>query len=225
MFVQDENDTKTHNDNPKTDPCDQVLQQEEQVDRFWATTEGAAPGGPRPRSLKRRWSEAVAEAADGSLPQRAEFTAGELGGYLDRLRARVVEDLGAAKRNVVSIYPEDYQPVQVRGHWGGRGRVGALGWIGNTGARTLGWGVPRWECWDGDAVVVTLGWGRWVRDSGTETLWLDNERETGVLFISRFLFVFRCLYILRFYTFLRFYSFLFLCISSFFSFTVWYLNS
>ncbi|XP_030007138.1 tumor necrosis factor alpha-induced protein 2-like [Sphaeramia orbicularis] len=91
----------------------QVLQQEEQVDRDWATTEGAAPGGPRPRSLKRRWSEAVAEAADGSLPQRAEFTAGELGGYLDRLRARVVEDLGAAKRNVVSIYPEDYQPVQV----------------------------------------------------------------------------------------------------------------
>uniref|UniRef100_A0A673BYP5 Exocyst complex component 3-like 2b n=1 Tax=Sphaeramia orbicularis TaxID=375764 RepID=A0A673BYP5_9TELE len=80
----------------------QVLQQEEQVDRDWATTEGAAPGGPRPRSLKRRWSEAV-----------AEFTAGELGGYLDRLRARVVEDLGAAKRNVVSIYPEDYQPVQV----------------------------------------------------------------------------------------------------------------
>lgn len=91
----------------------QVLQQEEQVDRDWAVTEGAAPGGPRPRSLKRRWSEAVAEAADGSLPQRAEFTAGELGGYLDRLRARVVEDLGAAKRNVVSIYPEDYQPVQV----------------------------------------------------------------------------------------------------------------
>ncbi|KAI3353856.1 hypothetical protein L3Q82_004864 [Scortum barcoo] len=91
----------------------QVLQQEEQADKDWAVSEGAAPGGPRPRGLKQRWREAVEEAADGSLPQRAEFTAGELDGYLDRLRARVVEDLGAAKRNVVSIYPEEYQPFQV----------------------------------------------------------------------------------------------------------------
>lgn len=54
------------------------------------------------------------EAADSSLPQRAEFTAGELDKYLDRLRARAVEDLGAAKRNAVSIYPEDFQAFQVR---------------------------------------------------------------------------------------------------------------
>lgn len=91
----------------------QVLQQEEQADKSWAISEVAAPGGPRPRSLKQRWKEAVEEAADGSLPQKAEFTAGELDKYLDRLRARVVEDLGAAKRNVVSIYPEEYQPFQV----------------------------------------------------------------------------------------------------------------
>uniref|UniRef100_UPI0037E95B1D tumor necrosis factor alpha-induced protein 2 isoform X1 n=1 Tax=Semicossyphus pulcher TaxID=241346 RepID=UPI0037E95B1D len=91
----------------------QVLQQEEQTDKDWALSEAAAPGGPRPRCLKQRWKEAVEEVADGSLPQRAEFTAGELDGYLDRLRARVVEDLGAAKRNVVSIYPEEYQPFQV----------------------------------------------------------------------------------------------------------------
>lgn len=91
----------------------QVLQQEEQADKDWALSEAAAPGGPRPRRLKQRWREAVEEAADGSLPQRAEFTAGELDKYLDRLRARVVEDLGAAKRNVVSIYPEEYQPFQV----------------------------------------------------------------------------------------------------------------
>uniref|UniRef100_A0A8C2X1J8 Exocyst complex component 3-like 2b n=1 Tax=Cyclopterus lumpus TaxID=8103 RepID=A0A8C2X1J8_CYCLU len=89
----------------------QVLQQEEQADKDWAL--GEAPGGPRPRRLKQQWREAVEEAADGSLPQRAEFTAGELVGYLDRLRARVVEDLGAAKRNVVSIYPDEYQPFQV----------------------------------------------------------------------------------------------------------------
>lgn len=92
----------------------QVLQQEEQADKDWSLSEGAAPGGPRPRHLKLKWREAVEETADSSLPQRAEFTAGELDKYLDRLRARVVEDLGAANRNVVSIYPEDYQPFQVR---------------------------------------------------------------------------------------------------------------
>ncbi|XP_042338753.1 tumor necrosis factor alpha-induced protein 2-like, partial [Plectropomus leopardus] len=91
----------------------QVLQQEEQADKDWSLSETAAPGGPRPRHLKQRWKEAVEEAADGSLPQKAEFTAGELDRYLDRLRARVVDDLGAAKRNVVSIYPDEYQPFQV----------------------------------------------------------------------------------------------------------------
>ncbi|KAM9318162.1 exocyst complex component 3-like protein 2 isoform 1-T2 [Pholidichthys leucotaenia] len=91
----------------------QVLQQEEQADRDWALGESVAPGGPRPRRLKQKWREAVEEAADNALPQRAEFTAGELDRYLDRLRARAVEDLGAAKRNVVSIYPEEYQAFQV----------------------------------------------------------------------------------------------------------------
>ena len=90
-----------------------MLQQEEQADKDWAAGDAAAPGGPRPRRLKQKWKDAVEEAADGSLPQRAEFTAGELDKYLDRLRARVVDDLGAAKRNVVSVYPDDYQPVQV----------------------------------------------------------------------------------------------------------------
>uniref|UniRef100_A0A3Q3A125 Exocyst complex component 3-like 2b n=1 Tax=Kryptolebias marmoratus TaxID=37003 RepID=A0A3Q3A125_KRYMA len=93
--------------------CLQVLQQEEQVDKKWALSEGVAPGGPRPRRLKQRWREAVEEAANSSLPQKAEFMSGELDKYLDRLRAQVVEDLGAANRNVVSIYPEEYQPFQV----------------------------------------------------------------------------------------------------------------
>uniref|UniRef100_A0A3Q2R035 Exocyst complex component 3-like 2b n=1 Tax=Fundulus heteroclitus TaxID=8078 RepID=A0A3Q2R035_FUNHE len=91
----------------------QVLQQEEETDKNWALGEAVAPGGSRPRRLKQRWKEAVEEAADGSLPQTAEFTAGELDKYLDRLRARMVEDLGAAKRNVVSIYPEEFQAFQV----------------------------------------------------------------------------------------------------------------
>lgn len=94
--------------------CVQVLQQEEQADKDWALGES----GPRPRRLKQKWREAVEETADSSLPHKSEFTAGELNKYLDRLRARVVEDLGAAKRNVVSIYPEEYQPFQVSSHPG-----------------------------------------------------------------------------------------------------------
>ncbi|KPP71026.1 exocyst complex component 3-like [Scleropages formosus] len=90
----------------------QVLEQEEQADRNWAQKE-ALSTGPRPRQLKRRWKEAVTEAADGSLPQQVEAQAGHLASYLDRLRTRVVEDLGAARRNVVSIYPEEYGAFQV----------------------------------------------------------------------------------------------------------------
>lgn len=96
----------------------QVLQQEEKADRDWALGESTAPGGPRPRHLKQKWREAVEDMADSSLPQRAEFTAGQLDKYLDQLRARVVDDLGAAKQNVVSIYPEEYQPFQVSSHPG-----------------------------------------------------------------------------------------------------------
>lgn len=53
------------------------------------------------------------EAADASLPLTSEHVAGDLQRYLDRLRARVVDDLRAASRNVVSIYPKEYQPFQV----------------------------------------------------------------------------------------------------------------
>ncbi|XP_077468006.1 exocyst complex component 3-like protein 2 [Stigmatopora argus] len=86
----------------------QVLQQEELVDAGCSWT-----GGPRPRQLKRRWREAVEDAADGSLPQKAEFTAGELAGYLDRVQTRVLEDLDAVKRNVLNIYPDEYKALQV----------------------------------------------------------------------------------------------------------------
>ncbi|XP_051522367.1 tumor necrosis factor alpha-induced protein 2-like [Myxocyprinus asiaticus] len=91
----------------------QVLQQEEQADRDWAQDEGAAPGGPRPRDFKKRWREAVVELADGNLPQHGEARVGELAAYLDRLRVRMVEDLGAARRNVVSVYPAEFDSFQV----------------------------------------------------------------------------------------------------------------
>ncbi|XP_065137388.1 exocyst complex component 3-like protein 2 [Paramisgurnus dabryanus] len=91
----------------------QVLQQEEQADRDWAQSEGAVPGGPRPREFKKRWKEAVSELADANLPQRGEAQAGDLAAYLDKLRVRMVEDLGAARRNVVSVYPPEYNSFQV----------------------------------------------------------------------------------------------------------------
>uniref|UniRef100_H3BVJ9 Exocyst complex component 3 like 2 n=1 Tax=Tetraodon nigroviridis TaxID=99883 RepID=H3BVJ9_TETNG len=91
----------------------QVLQQEEQADRDWALDKPGLPGGPRPRRLRQRWQESVEEAADASLPLTSEYVAGHLQRYLDRLRAQVVDDLGAASRNVLPIYPEEYQPYQV----------------------------------------------------------------------------------------------------------------
>ncbi|XP_051535381.1 tumor necrosis factor alpha-induced protein 2 [Myxocyprinus asiaticus] len=91
----------------------QVLQQEEQADRDWAQSKGAAPEGPRPREFKKRWREAVVELADGNLPQHEEAQEGELAAYLDKLRVRMVEDLGAARRNVVSVYPAEYDSFQV----------------------------------------------------------------------------------------------------------------
>lgn len=91
----------------------QVLQQEEQADRDWAQSEGAVPGGPRPREFKKRWRDAVGELADGNLPRHGEAKAGELAAYLDMLRVRMVEDLGAARRNAVSVYPAEYDSFQV----------------------------------------------------------------------------------------------------------------
>lgn len=94
----------------------QVLQQEEQADRDWAMKESFVPGGPRPRELRKRWKEAVTEAADENLPKTDMMLAGELATYLDKLRIRMVEDLGAARRNAVSVYPADYDAFQVYAH-------------------------------------------------------------------------------------------------------------
>ncbi|KAM8822182.1 LOW QUALITY PROTEIN: exocyst complex component 3-like protein 2 [Synchiropus picturatus] len=90
----------------------QVLQQEEQADRDWAVNTTPPPAGRRPRQLRQRWKEAVEDAADWSLPQRGHVP-GELRGYLDRLRVCVVDELTAARRNVVSAYPEEYEAFQV----------------------------------------------------------------------------------------------------------------
>lgn len=91
----------------------QVLQQEEQADKDWALEKAVVPGGARPRRLRQKWQEAVEHAANASLPLRSEYVSGDLDRFLERLRARIVDDLGAATRNVVSIYPEDYHPFQV----------------------------------------------------------------------------------------------------------------
>ncbi|KAM9847022.1 exocyst complex component 3-like protein 2 [Aulostomus maculatus] len=101
-----------------------VIQQEEHADAAFALREMTKPeqelnGSPqiqpshRPRRMKVKWKQAVAEAADWSLPNQVDTQAGQLASYLERLRSRMVDDLDAARRNAVSIYPEEFAAFQV----------------------------------------------------------------------------------------------------------------
>ncbi|XP_029957559.1 tumor necrosis factor alpha-induced protein 2 [Salarias fasciatus] len=98
-----------------------VIQQEEHADAAWALREETKPEreaplvqpSQRPRRLKVKWRQAVAEAADWSLPHQMDTQAGQLASYLERLRSRMVDDLDAARRNAVSIYPEEFSAFQV----------------------------------------------------------------------------------------------------------------
>ncbi|XP_077361211.1 exocyst complex component 3-like protein 2 [Festucalex cinctus] len=101
-----------------------VIQQEEHADVTWALREESKPErdlditpqaqqSHRPRRMKMKWRDAVAEAADWSLPHQVDTQAGQLASYLERLRSRMVDDLDAAKRNAVSIYPEEFSAFQV----------------------------------------------------------------------------------------------------------------
>lgn len=98
-----------------------VIQQEEHADATWALREETKPDreprlvqpSQRPRRLKVKWRLAVAEAADWSLPHQMDTQAGQLASYLERLRSRMVDDLDAARRNAISIYPEEFAAFQV----------------------------------------------------------------------------------------------------------------
>lgn len=98
-----------------------VIQQEEHADAAWALRQETKPErdspqvqpSQRPRRLKMKWRQAVAEAADWSLPHQVDTQAGQLASYLERLRSRMVDDLDAARRNAISIYPEEFAAFQV----------------------------------------------------------------------------------------------------------------
>ncbi|XP_055732261.1 exocyst complex component 3-like [Salvelinus fontinalis] len=98
-----------------------VIQQEEQADTAQAQKEETQPlregiqphPSQRPRQLKLKWRQAVGEASDWSLPEQVKTPAGQLASYLERLRGRMVDDLDAVRRNVVSVYPEEFQAFQV----------------------------------------------------------------------------------------------------------------
>ncbi|KAM6188852.1 exocyst complex component 3-like protein 2 [Sarcoramphus papa] len=78
-----------------------VLEQEEVADRRHP------PGTPgRPRTLRRRWQEAVGRAAGERLAQVAP--AAGLGARLAALAARLVGDLGAVRCHVAPAYPPEY---------------------------------------------------------------------------------------------------------------------
>ncbi|MGH0147402.1 UNVERIFIED_CONTAM: hypothetical protein FKN15_010317 [Acipenser sinensis] len=84
----------------------QVIEQEEQADREWAEREAGGPEGlSRPRQLRRKWKEGVAESASSRLPCRGD--AGALSGFLGALSERVVQDLCAVKRNALPCYPPE----------------------------------------------------------------------------------------------------------------------
>ncbi|MBN3310012.1 EX3L2 protein, partial [Amia calva] len=89
-----------------------VIEQEEDADQEWMHKEKGALGS-RPRQLKNKWKEAIGEAANGCLPQPNEAQSGQLAAYMGLLRSRMVEDLGAARRNVVSFYPEQFSAFSV----------------------------------------------------------------------------------------------------------------
>uniref|UniRef100_A0AAR2LR21 Exocyst complex component 3-like 2a n=1 Tax=Pygocentrus nattereri TaxID=42514 RepID=A0AAR2LR21_PYGNA len=90
-----------------------VIQQEEHADHVWMLRQEGARSCKRPRKLRQKWAEAVGEAADWSLPQPGGVAAGQMGMFLERLRGRVVEDMDAARRNVVAVYPTDFTVLQV----------------------------------------------------------------------------------------------------------------
>ncbi|MGH0117992.1 UNVERIFIED_CONTAM: hypothetical protein FKN15_042767, partial [Acipenser sinensis] len=84
----------------------QVIEQEEQADREWAEREAEAPEGlSRPRQLRRKWKESVAESASSRLLCRGG--AGALSGFLGALSERVVQDLCAVKRSALPCYPPE----------------------------------------------------------------------------------------------------------------------
>ncbi|XP_062845228.1 tumor necrosis factor alpha-induced protein 2 [Trichomycterus rosablanca] len=89
-----------------------VIQQEEHADRVWALHQDARPS-KRPRRFRQKWAEAVGEAADWSLPQSGGIATGQMGVFLERLRSRVLEDMDAARRNVVAVYPKEFSVFQV----------------------------------------------------------------------------------------------------------------
>ncbi|XP_053341627.1 tumor necrosis factor alpha-induced protein 2 [Clarias gariepinus] len=87
-------------------------QSEQRQDAQFNLFEGVR-SNKRPRGLRQKWVEAVGEAADWSLPQPGSIAAGQMGNFLDRLRSRVVEDMDAARRNVVGVYPKEFSVFQV----------------------------------------------------------------------------------------------------------------
>ncbi|XP_041090439.1 tumor necrosis factor alpha-induced protein 2-like, partial [Polyodon spathula] len=90
----------------------QVIEQEERADREWAEREAGGPEGlSRPRQLRRKWKESVAESASSRLPCRGDAVA--LAGFLGALSERVVQDLCTVKRNTLPCYPPEYEAFAV----------------------------------------------------------------------------------------------------------------
>nr|XP_020469208.1 exocyst complex component 3-like [Monopterus albus] len=81
-----------------------VIQQEEHADAVWALRQETKP---------EREGPLIQPSQHWPLPLQVDTQAGQLASYLERLRSRMVDDLDAARRNAVSIYPEEFAAFQV----------------------------------------------------------------------------------------------------------------
>lgn len=103
----------------QSDPLENIQmdsQQEAQADQREETCSDLCQEtrpSKRPRRFRQKWVEAVGEAADWSLPQPSGLAPGQMGAFLERLRSRVLEDMDAARRNVVVVYPKEFSVFQV----------------------------------------------------------------------------------------------------------------
>ncbi|KAH0631639.1 hypothetical protein JD844_006075 [Phrynosoma platyrhinos] len=92
-----------------------VIDQEEDTDRKWMETQrdAVAKSGPRPRSMKKRWAEAVSELVKQRLSRCVEGRAGPLATQMDRLAKCALEDLCTVKFHLLHAYPKEYEAFGV----------------------------------------------------------------------------------------------------------------
>ncbi|XP_067875075.1 exocyst complex component 3-like isoform X2 [Heterodontus francisci] len=87
-----------------------AIEEEEKVDQEWASRGGDSDGG-RPRELRKKWREAVKESVDKRLQQFEVDSS--VGQYLANLKEQTVTDLISVRKNLIDVYPKEYEVFNV----------------------------------------------------------------------------------------------------------------